>query len=287
MNPDDESGPVNDAEVVWRLVQGLSGARLVPLGQMFAVNAMPGRHTQATSLWAIGFIAANVISPILAGYLIEAYGWPWIFYASIPVSLACLLAAWFFVPSIGRQARRMNWFGFLSLIVGLGMLQLVPARGERLDWFDSPVIVIETLAAGILLYLFAAHTRFARDPFIARELLLNSNFMLALISVFLVGCVLYLPVILLPAAAGATGWLSAGRGRRVDAVRAGANRWRHLEHVDLVVGGVAATRDRRQFHHGRRHRFGLGADEHDDAIAFAEAYPGAGVRAVLPGVRRW
>jgi len=65
-----------EAEVMWRMVQGLSGAPLVPLGQMLAVNALPGRHTQATSLWAIGFIAANVISPTLAGYLIESYGWP-------------------------------------------------------------------------------------------------------------------------------------------------------------------------------------------------------------------
>jgi DHA2 family multidrug resistance protein len=187
-----------EAEVMWRMVQGLSGAPLVPLGQMLAVNALPGRHTQATSLWAIGFIAANVISPTLAGYLIEAYGWPWIFYASIPVSLACLLAAWLFVPSIGHQARRMDWFGFLSLIVGLAILQLLLARGERLDWFDSPEIVIEMLAAGILLYLFAVHTRFAANPFISRELFLNWNFMLGLIFVFLVGCVLYLPVILLP-----------------------------------------------------------------------------------------
>jgi DHA2 family multidrug resistance protein len=187
-----------EAEVLWRMVQGLSGAPLVPLGQMLAVNALPGRHTQATSLWAIGFIAANVISPTLAGYLIEAYGWPWIFYASIPVSLACLLAAWFFVPSIGHQPRRMDWFGFLSLIFGLAILQLLLARGERLDWFDSPEIVIEMLAAGILIYLFAVHTRFARDPFIARELFLNWNFILGLIFVFLVGCVLYLPVILLP-----------------------------------------------------------------------------------------
>ena len=187
-----------EAEVLWRMVQGLGGAPLVPLGQMLAVNALPGRHTQATSLWAIGFIAANVISPTLAGYLIEAWGWPWIFYASIPVSLACLLAAWLFVPSIGHQARRMDWFGFLALIVGLAILQLMLARGERLDWFDSPEIIIELMAAGILLYLFAVHTRYARDPFIARELFLNWNFMLGLIFVFLVGCVLYLPVILLP-----------------------------------------------------------------------------------------
>ena len=118
-----------EGEVMWRMVQGLCGAPLVPLGQILAVNALPGRHTQATSLWAIGFIAANVISPTLAGYLIDAYGWPWIFYASIPVSLTCLLAAWLFVPVSDHSARRMDWFGFLTLIIGLALLQLLLARG--------------------------------------------------------------------------------------------------------------------------------------------------------------
>ena len=187
-----------EGEVLWRMIQGICGAPLVPLGQILAVNAMPGRHTQATSLWAIGFIAANVVSPTLAGYLIEAYGWPWIFFASMPVSLACLLAAWWFVPDSEHGARHMDWFGFLTLIIGLAVLQLLLARGERLDWLDSTEIVIEMLVAGILLYLFAVHTRFSRQPFIARELFANWNFMLGLMLVFLVGCVLYLPMILLP-----------------------------------------------------------------------------------------
>jgi DHA2 family multidrug resistance protein len=187
-----------EGEVFWRMIQGLSGAPLVPLGQILAVNALPGRHTQATSLWAIGFIAANVISPTLAGYLIDWYGWPWIFYASIPVTLTCLLAAYFFIPKTRHTARSMDWFGFFSLIVGLGVLQLMLARGERLDWFDSPEIVVELMIAGILLYLFAVHTRFAKSPFIARELFLNWNFMLGMVFVFMVGCVLYLPMILLP-----------------------------------------------------------------------------------------
>lgn len=187
-----------EGEVFWRLIQGICGAPLVPLGQILAVNAMPGRHTQATSLWAIGFIAANVISPTLAGYLIEANGWSWIFFASMPVTLTCLLAAWIFVPDSEHGAQHMDWFGFLTLIIGLALLQLLLARGERLDWFESTEIIIEMLVAGILLYLFAVHTRYARRPFIARELFVNWNFLLGLMLVFLVGCVLYLPMILLP-----------------------------------------------------------------------------------------
>ena len=65
--------------------------------------------------------------------------------------------------------------------------------GTNLDGLITRVHV-----AGILLYLFAVHRRYARQPFIARELFANWNFMLGLMFVFLVGCVLYLPMILLP-----------------------------------------------------------------------------------------
>lgn len=187
-----------EAEVAWRLVQGLTGAPLVPLGQVVAVNAMPGRHTQATSLWAMGFIVANVVSPTLAGYLIEGWGWQWIFFASIPVTLLCFFAAWLFLPESEPNPRRMDWFGFLSLIVGLGLLQLMLARGERLDWLESGEILLELLAAGLLLYLYAMHTCFAKNPFVARSLYRDRNFVLGLTLVFLVGCVLYLPMVLLP-----------------------------------------------------------------------------------------
>lgn len=188
-----------EAEVFWRMFQGLMGAPLVPLGQVFAVNAFPpGRHTQATSLWAIGFIAANVISPTIAGYVIDSYGWPWIFYIIVPISLVCLVAAIFILPKTEHTPKRMDWFGFMTLIIGLSILQIMLARAERLDWFESTEIIIETVAAGLILYLFAVHTWFSEKPFIGRGLLLNREFMIGLAFVFLLGCVLYLPMILLP-----------------------------------------------------------------------------------------
>ncbi len=188
-----------ESEVFWRFIQGIMGAPLVPLSQVIAVNAFPkDRYFQATSFWALGFILANVIAPTVAGYLIDLHGWPWIFYITVPVSFFCLIAAVILVPDTPRTVKPMDWTGFLALILGIGCLQLMVSRGERLDWFDSGEIIIETLAAGIFLYIFAIQTVFSRHPFIDHALFRDWDFMLGQGFVFTVGLVMYIPLLLIP-----------------------------------------------------------------------------------------
>ena len=188
-----------EQEVLWRFVQGAFGAALIPVGQGIAVNAFPPeRHGQATSLWALGFVTANVVAPTIAGHLIENFGWAWIFYVNLPVALGIFAAAWFLVPKTETPPKHLDWIGFSSLLLGVGVLQLMLARGERLDWFDSPEIIIEAVIAGLALYVCALNTIMAKQPFIERQLFTNRNFLLGLGFIFLIGSVLFLPLLLLP-----------------------------------------------------------------------------------------
>ncbi len=185
--------------VGWRFLQGAFGAALIPVGQSIAVNAFPrDRHGQATSLWALGFVTANVISPTIAGNLIESFGWAWIFFASLPIGVCVFIAAWFLVPDNERTPKPLDWTGFTSLIIGVGVLQLMLARGERADWFESTEIIIEAVIAGVALYLFVAHTLTAKAPFIPRALFADRNFVLGQFFIFFIGSVLFLPLLLLP-----------------------------------------------------------------------------------------
>ena len=186
-------------EVVWRFVQGLVGAPMLPLGQAIAVNAFPSdRHGQATSLWALGFVSANVFAPIISGTLVENHGWPWIFYVTAPIGVAVFIASWYLVPKTPRDPRPMDWTGFTALIVGVGFLQLVLARGQRLDWFDSIEITVEALIAVIAIYIFLIHTITAKAPFIDRSLFRDRNYALGQIFIFTVGAVMFLPLLLQP-----------------------------------------------------------------------------------------
>ena len=160
-----------EAAVIWRFLQGTFAAGLIPLGQMIAVNAFPpDRYGQATSLWALGFVSANVIAPTIAGFIVEDYGWPWIFYFPLLVGVLVFVAAWILVPKAETNARPMDWLGFSSLIIGIVALQLALARGERLDWFDSAEIVIASVIALVALYVFVVHTITGERTFIERSL---------------------------------------------------------------------------------------------------------------------
>ena len=188
-----------DEEVAWRLAQGTFGAALLPLGQVIAVNAFPkARYSQATSLWALGFVGANVFAPTVAGIIVEEYGWPWIFYLPIPVSIGVFVASWFLVPDAEKNPRPMPWTGFLSLIVGVSVLQLMLARGERLDWFESPEIVLEAVISVAAIYFFIAHSLAARRPYYDRALFVDRDFVVGQAFAFVVGAVMFLPLLLLP-----------------------------------------------------------------------------------------
>ncbi len=186
-------------EVFWRFAQGLVAAPMMPIGQSIAVAAFPRtHHTQATSLWALGFVTANVISPVIGGFLIENWGWQWIFFAVIPVGIVGFVMSWILVPSSEPEKRRLDWLGFASLVIGVGVLQLVLARGARLDWFSSTEIIIETVVTLLALYIFIVHTLTGRDTFVDRRMFLDRNFAMGQALIFPLGAVMFLPVILLP-----------------------------------------------------------------------------------------
>ncbi len=92
----------------------------------------------------------------------------------------------------------MDWIGLTTLIVGITALQLMLARGQRLDWFESNEIVLEAILAGLGIYLFAAHTLTAEKSFVDRALFRNRNYVLGQGFIFFIGSVLFLPLLLLP-----------------------------------------------------------------------------------------
>ena len=186
--------------VIWRFVQGFLGAPLIPVGQAIAVDAFPPeQHGKATSFWGIAIVAGGAFGPVFGGMLIEHFGWPWIFFITLPAAVLGVFAVWFVVPEAPQEeARRLDWFGFITLMVAIVAILLALSRGERLDWFESHEIVAEALIGGIAFYLFVVHTCIAEQPFIDRALFLNWNYALGLVFLIVFGAIIILPNILLP-----------------------------------------------------------------------------------------
>src|SRR6185437_10291106 len=101
-------------------------------------------------------------------------------------------------PDNNLTRLRFDWTGFLALAVALAAVQLVLARGVRLDWFESNEIVIECLVAAIAFYVFLLHSLTTEKPFLNLRLLTDRNYAIGLVLVTIYGMLNFTPMVLLP-----------------------------------------------------------------------------------------
>ncbi len=91
--------------VFWRIIQGGTGAPVVPLSQTILLNTFPRRqHQMVLGLFGMAVAVAPVFGPILGGYLAEAYSWRWAFYMLVPVGVAALIGMQFTLRADGPPA---------------------------------------------------------------------------------------------------------------------------------------------------------------------------------------
>jgi DHA2 family multidrug resistance protein len=179
--------------VVFRLLQGIFGAPLVPLSQSVLLDAYPREQQgQAMAVFGLGVMLGPILGPTLGGWLTDSYSWRWVFYVNLPLGVLCALGIFLF---LGRRADRplagrLDWLGFASLSLGIGALQLLLDRGERLDWFASREIQLEAALCMLGFYLFTVHSLTASDPFIDLALFRDRNYVIGIMLIFIVGVVL-------------------------------------------------------------------------------------------------
>jgi DHA2 family multidrug resistance protein len=186
--------------VIFRLLQGLFGAALVPLSQVVLLDAYPpDQHGSAMSMWGMGVMLGPILGPTLGGWLTEYYSWRWVFFINAPIGIFSFIGLSASLPELDAGPRaKLDVTGFALLSVAIASLQLMLDRGETKDWFTSREIVIEAGVAAFALYLFLAHTLTARKPFIPPHLFRDRNFVAGLILIFIVGIVLFATSALLP-----------------------------------------------------------------------------------------
>ncbi len=178
--------------VLFRLVQGMFGAALVPLSQATMLNIYPAeRRGQAMAIWGMGVMVGPILGPTLGGYLTELYNWRYVFFVNLPFGILATLGLSLFLPKEQSQSNlRFDWFGFFVLAVGLSGLQLMLDRGDTKDWFSSTEILTEAVLAALGLYFFVVHLFTAERPFVPPRIFRDRNFAAGLLVMFMIGMVL-------------------------------------------------------------------------------------------------
>lgn len=136
--------------VLFRLLQGVFGAALVPLSQAIMVDTYPlEERGKAMAIWGLGVMVGPVLGPTLGGWLTDVLSWRWTFYVNVPIGALSFLLAARFVPDTEKRARTMDWTGLILLSAGIAGLQYALDRGNEQDWFSGLDIRVST-AVGIV-----------------------------------------------------------------------------------------------------------------------------------------
>lgn len=198
--------------VVFRLLQGVFGAALVPLSQAVMLDIYPPEQRgSAMAIWGVGVMIGPILGPTLGGWLTEQYNWRWVFFVNLPFGILAVAGMLAFLPKAPVNAGlKFDWTGFAVLAFGIGALQMMLDRGQDKDWFGSGEIIAEAVLAGLGTYLFVVHLLLAPKPFIPAGLFRDRNFTASLVVMFAVG------VVLLATSALLAPWLQTLEGYPVE-----------------------------------------------------------------------
>lgn len=142
-----------DQLVMARVVQGIGGAMMVPVGRLTVMKIVPReQYMSAMTFVTLPGQIGPLLGPALGGILVEYASWHWIFLINIPVGIIGAIATLLLMPNYTMQTRRFDFLGFVLLAVGMATLTLA-LDGQR-SAGGSPLLLCLLILLGVFSLLF-------------------------------------------------------------------------------------------------------------------------------------
>jgi EmrB/QacA subfamily drug resistance transporter len=186
--------------VVFRVLQGVGGGMIMPLGMMMMAGAAgPKRMGRVMSVVAMPMMLAPILGPALGGLIVQDTSWRWIFYVNVPIGVIAVIAALRILPE-GKSGspRRLDYRGLAYMAVGLPLLTYGLAEVGSTGGFTSTKVIIPIVAGLALIGAFALHALRAPNPLLNLRLYKRPTFSTASVATFFLGAALFGGMILLP-----------------------------------------------------------------------------------------
>ncbi|KNC08173.1 transporter [Pantoea sp. RIT-PI-b] len=173
-----------DELIMARVVQGIGGAMMVPVGRLTVMKIVPREQymsamTFVTTPGQIG----PLLGPALGGILVQYASWHWIFLINIPVGIIGAIATLTLMPNYTMQTRRFDFLGFALLAVGMATLTLA-LDGQRSSG-GSPLLLGLLILVGVFSLLFyLMHGRNNENALFSLKLFDNRIYSIGLLGSF-------------------------------------------------------------------------------------------------------
>jgi EmrB/QacA subfamily drug resistance transporter len=179
--------------VIARLLQGASGALLVPGSLAIITSAFEGpARARAFGIWAAATSTLLIFGPMIGGVLVDVVSWRMAFLINVPFALLALYGAWQYIPESKdpNAPERLDWLGSIVIAVAVGGIAFGLIRGYETDWSDP--VALAALGIGVVAaVLFPILMVRRKDPLIPPSLFRRRAFTVINISTFLIYGALY------------------------------------------------------------------------------------------------
>ncbi len=189
--------------ILARILQGAAGGGLQPTSQSMLVDSFPAsKRGLAVTVFAFPVILAPAIGPTLGGWITDNISWNWIFLINVPVGAIALLLVRALItepPAIEEETKtlrrtglRFDGVGFALIGTGLAALEIFADRGQRENWFSSPIITTAGILAlcGIVSFVVWELVK-KKDTLLDLTLFKSRNFSICMLVMTTVGVILY------------------------------------------------------------------------------------------------
>jgi EmrB/QacA subfamily drug resistance transporter len=235
--------------VAYRVLQGLGGGMLAPVGMTMLLRTFPpAERVRTASILTIPVSLAPALGPLVGGALVSGLSWRWVFYVNLPVGIAAVIFGAVYLPSVKNPSGPFDLAGFLAAGLGLGLTMYGVSEGPVQGWTRGPVLAAISAGVALLITMVVVELR-QRAPIVDLRLFANRLFG-ASAAIMMLESVAFLGALYIMS-------LYLQDGRRLSALAAGLCVL--PEPVGVLVGAQVASRLVYQRLGPRRHlAIGLG-----------------------------
>ncbi|MBD0322426.1 MAG: DHA2 family efflux MFS transporter permease subunit [Aldersonia sp.] len=173
--------------IAFRVVQGLGGGMLMPLGMTIMTHAAgPQRVGRVMAVLGVPMLLGPIGGPILGGWLIEAASWHWIFLINVPIGIVALALAYLVLPKDDpTPSERFDFVGMLLLSPGLATFLFGVSSIPEMGTVWSARVLVPMVIGIVLIAIFVPRALRTRHPLIDLHLLRNRNLTIAVLTLTL------------------------------------------------------------------------------------------------------
>ncbi len=190
-----------NALIAFRVLQGLGGGMLMPLGMTIMTRAAgPHRMGRLMAILGVPMLLGPIMGPILGGWLIDIASWHWIFLINVPLGAIAIIYSWMVLDKDAPQpSESFDVIGMLLMSPGLALflfgVSSLPGEGGD---FGAPKVWIPALAGLLLMTAFVWWSFRPKHPLLDLRLLANRNLAVSLITMFLFAGAFFGGLLLVP-----------------------------------------------------------------------------------------